>query len=52
MRAKQAFALDRRELRQPSEARTAPASPTSFFIKAENPLLRELIDRALKLARR
>ena len=32
MRAKQAFALERRELRQPSEAREAPASPTSFPI--------------------
>ena len=47
MRAKQAFALERRELRQPSEAREAPASPTSFPIKTEDPAVRAMIDEAL-----
>ena len=50
-KARRQIALDRPELRQPSAARTAPAGPTSYPIKAEDQELRALIDEALKLRR-
>ena len=47
VRARQDFALERKELRQPSEPRTMPAGPTSFPLKAEDEATRRLIDEAL-----
>lgn len=46
-KARRQLALDRPELRQPSEARTSPVGPTSYPIKAEDPETRRLIDEAL-----
>lgn len=46
-KARRADALARIELREPSSPRVAPAAPTSFPIKAEDPEVRRMIDEAL-----
>lgn len=46
-KAKRDKALERGELRGPSEPRTPAAGPTSFALKAEDPTIRKMIDEAL-----
>lgn len=49
-KAKRDLALERLEFRSPSEPRTAPVGLTSFPVKAEDSLIRAMIDA--ELARR
>jgi hypothetical protein len=46
-RARRDNALARRDLREPSAARQAATSPTSFAVKAVDPDVRRMIDEAL-----
>lgn len=51
-KARRDFAIERRELRGDSHPRRPTASPTSFPLKAEDPVTRKLIDEALAFRRR
>lgn len=45
-------ATQRHELREPSYPRLPPAGPFCPFVKADDPEIRAMIDRALKQRRR
>lgn len=51
-KARRQYAIERNEIRGPTEPRVAPASATSAMMKAEDPDLRRMIDEALAMRRR